>query len=162
MEKDIKDTKKDDKNDTRAVVNKLTEEEEQLKKNIEDMVKGLLDEDLCIKQNAYNLLKGEITNSTGTMTSIPKPLKFIRDCYKSIKEKYDELSIKLSENPEDSYFLQSKRILADVLCIITLVTDTQETILQYVINDKINDFNTWGSELVRTLSGEISTEYLKR
>lgn len=162
MEKDIKDTKKDDKKDTRAVVNKLTEEEEQLKKNIEDMVKGLLDDDLCIKQNAYNLLKGEITNSTGTMTSIPKPLKFIRDCYKSIKEKYDELDIKLSENPEDSYLLQSKRILADVLCIITLVTNTQETILQYVINDKINDFNTWGSELVRTLSGEISTEYLKR
>lgn len=133
----------------------LSEEEKELSKNIEDMITGLLDSDTEIKKNAYNLLKKEITTSTGSMTSIPKPLKFCRIHYTKVKEVYLK---EKTEHPNSD----AQRILGDFLCILVLVTDTTDTSLQYILENNLTEFSEWGQELVRSLSGEITTEYLKR
>jgi 26S proteasome regulatory subunit N1 len=133
----------------------LSEEEQELSKNIEDMVNGLLDHDIEIKRNAYNLLKKEITTSTGSMTSIPKPLKFCRLHFERVKEEY----IKEKTNNPDS---EAQKLLGDFLCILVLVTDTKDTSLQYILENNLTNFVEWGQELVRSLSGEISTEYNSR
>ena len=140
-----------EKKETKA--EKLTEEEEEYKKNLDDMVTALLESDIQIKKNAFNMIKQEITTSTGSMTSIPKPLKFFRAHYEKIKESY--------EKEKESGNKEAQNILGDLLCILVLVTETEETSLKYVLENEIN-FAEWGQELVRSLSGEITTEYLKR
>ena len=57
---------------------------------------------------------------------------------------------------------EAQKLLGDFLCILVLVTDTQDTSLQYILENGLTNFSEWGQELVRSLSGEITTEYLKR
>ena len=54
------------------------------------MVDGLFLDDYDLRINSYNMIKHEITTSTSTMTSIPRPLKFIRLNFAKIKEFYDK------------------------------------------------------------------------
>lgn len=150
MEK-LKDDKKDEKKDKKAVENKLTPEEEEMKKNLDDMIEALFDLDNTIKENAFNLLKKEITGSTGSMTTIPKPLKFLRPHFEKLRTAYHET--------ENLFF---KKLLGDLLCILVLVTDTPDSSLKYILENNLTNFSEWGHELVRSLSGEITTEYLKR
>lgn len=154
-----KDLKKQDGNEIKApaeakMVTKLSEEDEELKKNIEDMINGVLDPDYSIQLNAYQLLKKEITSSTETMTSIPRPLKFFRQHYEKLKSAYTLDS--------EAGNINRKTLIGDLLCILVLVTDTKETSLQYILENNLENFFEWGQELVRSLSGEITTEYLKR
>lgn len=141
---------KTDKNEPQ----KLSEEDEEYKKNTDDMITAFLEPDFDIKKNAYHMIKQEITNSTGSMTSIPRPLKFFRSHYEKIKEAYDK-------EKENGVNLEVRRLYGDLLCILVLVKETQETSLKYVLENDIA-FAEWGQELVRSLSGEITTEYLKR
>ena len=52
------------------------------------MVAGLFLDDYDLRINSYNMLKHEITTSTSSMTSIPRPLKFLRLHFNEIKEFY--------------------------------------------------------------------------
>lgn len=143
MDKDKKEIKKTDK--------ELNEEELEYKKNIDDMITGLFDSDHTLQMNAYNLIKQEIITSTGTMTSIPKPLKFLKPHFEKVKEEYLK-----EENPT------RKHLLGNLLCILVLVVDTKDTSLHYILENNLTDFFEWGQELIRSLSGEIATEFLKR
>lgn len=155
MEKLNDDKKTNNKEEKKLLESKLSVEEEEIKKNIDEMVGALLDSELEIKRNAYNMLKKEITTATGTMTSIPKPLKFIRFHYKKLKEAY-ELEKEKNLNSE------VQKLYGDILCILVLVTDTEETSLKYILENNLSNYYEWGNELVRSISGEITTEYLKR
>lgn len=178
------------------------QEDEELSNNINDMVSGLLDKDNDIQKNSYNLLKDLIITATGSMTSIPKPLKYARVHYEKIKENY---------NQETD--LTRKKTLGDILSILVLVAKTKEDAkkakikedlkkekedkannklsnlkeevknpeeekekeegeenkeekensLKFILENSLyTEFADWGQELVRTLSGEIATEFLKR
>ena len=51
-----------------------------------------------LRQNSLNLLRGQIRSSTSSMTSVPKPLKFLRPQYQRIEaiyEKYPDGEIKV-------------------------------------------------------------------
>lgn len=133
---------------------KLTAEEEDLKNNISDMITGLLDADDDIQLNSYNLLKKEIISATETMTSIPKPLKFLKAHYDKLREVY------LAETS-----MKRKKIFADILCVVSIVVDKKENepnSLGYIVDNELTDFYEWGQELIRIISGEISSEYMKR
>ena len=54
------------------------------------MVEGLFLSDYDLRINSYNMIKHEITTSTSSMTSIPRPLKFIRMHFEEIKDFYDK------------------------------------------------------------------------
>lgn len=152
---DNKDNKEENTDKNKKTNENLSEEEKEYKQNISDMVDALLDKDLGIKQNAYNMLKSEITQSTGSMTSIPKPLKFFREHYSRLRDAYTN---EANSNPNS----EGKKIYGDLLSILVLVTDTEDTSLQFVLENNLTDFYEWGQEYVRSLSGEITTEYLKR
>jgi len=49
----------------------------------------LTDREAPQQANAINLLKTEITGATITMTSVPKPLKFLSPLYADIKKAYE-------------------------------------------------------------------------
>lgn len=126
------------------------------------MVSALIEGDKDIKLNSFNMIKSELTSSSSTMSSIPKPLKFLRLHYESIKKLYNSL--------ED--FDTFKLILSDFLAILSIVAANKpetDTILSFVLKGTRKDLHTWGQEfmryhnyLKRTLAGEIGTEYIKR
>jgi 26S proteasome regulatory subunit N1 len=108
------------------------------------------------------MLKHEITTSTSSMTSIPRPLKFIRLHFQEIKDFYDKYN---PTNEKDNYY---KLMLSDLISVILTVinekdeNDKELTILQYVLTGTKKDTTSWGQEYVRSLCSDIGQEYNER
>ena len=68
-------SKKDDK---KAAAAELSPEDEQLKEDIAMCVERTVGDDAALQQAALQRLVTEIRTSTASMTSVPKPLKFLR------------------------------------------------------------------------------------
>jgi 26S proteasome regulatory subunit N1 len=106
------------------------------------MVLALLDGDKDIKLNSFNMIKNELTSSTTSMSSIPKPLKFLRLHYDAIKKLYDGL------NENDAF----RFLLADFLGVLSIVAANKpetETTLYFVLRGTRKDLHTWGQEFMR-------------
>jgi len=138
---------------------KLSEEDLEYKKNIDDMVEGLFLSDYDLRINSYNMLKHEITTSTSSMTSIPRPLKFIRTHFTEIKNFYEKF---IPATEKDKTY---KLMLSDLISVIlTVVSEKDEevnelTILSYVLSGTRKDITSWGIEYVRSLCSDIGQEY---
>lgn len=88
------------------------------------------------------------------MTSVPKPLKFLKEHYVGLKEHMDSLS---QNDP-------SRSLLADILSVLAMTSsdpDSMET-LKYKLQSGVKDVASWGHEYTRHLSGEIGDEYANR
>ena len=68
----------------------LSEEDSRLKERIEEMVSILLDKSSSesMMSETIERLKREVKTSTTTMTSVPKPFKFIKEYYPRLVEQY--------------------------------------------------------------------------
>eukprot|EP00923_Selenidium_pygospionis_P048676 GHVN01083669.1.p1 GENE.GHVN01083669.1~~GHVN01083669.1.p1 ORF type:complete len:991 (+),score=210.55 GHVN01083669.1:1033-4005(+) len=119
----------------------------------------LLSPDEMSKQEAkaLELVCEELKAATSSMTSVPKPLKFLRGHYALLEEHYNQI--------DESH---NKASLADVLSVLaTTVTSTDpENIprpsLHYRLRGTGSEVTGWGHEYLRNLSGEISAEYAVR
>ena len=125
------------------------------------MVQGLFLDDYDLRMNSYNMLKHEITTSTSSMTSIPRPLKFARTHFQEIKDFYEKME------PKDEKEKNYKLMLSDLLSVILTVVNEKEgdkelTILSYVLTGTKQDLTTWGQEYIRSLCSDIGQEYNKR
>ena len=104
------------------------------------MVAALFDSDPAIQMNSYNMIKTEITTSTTSMTSIPKPIKFMITHYPAIKEFYFKLA-------NDNKF---KLYLSDLLAILVIVSPSAtETSLSFVMSGTKHDITSWGQEFIK-------------
>ncbi len=106
------------------------------------MVAALLEGDKDIKLNSFNMIKSELTSSSSTMSSIPKPLKFLRLHYESIRKLYDSLE----------EFDTFKLIIADFLAVLSIVAANKsetDTILSFVLRGTRKELHTWGQEFMR-------------
>ena len=123
------------------------------------MVEGLFFSDYDLRINSYNMLKHEITTSTSSMTSIPRPLKFIRTHFTEIKNFYEKF---IPATEKDKTY---KLMLSDLISVIlTVVSEKDEegnelTILSYVLSGTRKDITSWGIEYVRSLCSDIGQEY---
>ena len=126
------------------------------------MVAGLFLDDYDLRMNSFNMLKHEITTSTSSMTSIPRPLKFIRTHFSEIKEFYEKFIPKSEKDKE------YKLLLCDLLSVIlTVINEKDEngkelTILSYVLTGTKKDITSWGQEYIRSLCSDIGQEYDQR
>ena len=126
------------------------------------MVAGLFLADYDLRMNSYNMLKNEITTSTSSMTSIPRPLKFVRTHFSEIREFYEKF------NPSNEKDKDYKLLLSDLLSVIlTVVNEKDEegkdlTILAFVLSGSKKEITSWGQEYIRSLCSDISQEYNKR
>jgi len=98
-------------------------------------------------------LKTEVRSSTSSMTSVPKPLKFLKPHYDKIKEAY----VRYPADKEKKGFAD----LLSVLAITMSAPDTNES-LKFALEGTRSGIVNWGHEYLRTLSGEIANEYKKR
>ena len=126
------------------------------------MIAGLFLDDYDLRMNSYNMLKHEIITSSSSMTSIPRPLKFVRTHFSEIKDFYDKF------NPLNEKDKKYKLLLSDLLSVIlTVINEKDEngkelTILSYVLSGTKEDITSWGQEYIRSLCSDIGQEYNER
>ncbi|KAK9689840.1 hypothetical protein RND81_09G085200 [Saponaria officinalis] len=140
--------KKDDKKDE-----DLSEEDLAFKQQLELYVERAQDQDPGLQRTALESMRQEIRSSTSSMTSVPKPLKFLRPHYGTLKAYYDTM-----QDPE------LKKLLADILSVLalTMAAEDERESLKYRLLGSEGDIGSWGHEYVRNLAGEIGHEYAKR
>ena len=126
------------------------------------MVDGLFLSDYDLRINSYNMIKHEITTSTSSMTSIPRPLKFIRTHFTEIKDFYDKF---IPSSEKDKEY---KLMLSDLISVVLSVVNEKDeegkelTMLSYVLSGTRKDITSWGLEYVRSLCSDIGQEYDNR
>ncbi|KAJ8749248.1 hypothetical protein K2173_018727 [Erythroxylum novogranatense] len=131
----------------------LSDEDLELKQQLELYVERVQDSDPGLQKLALESMRQEIRTSTSSMTSVPKPLKFLRPHYGTLKAYY--------ENMGDS---DLKKYLADILSVLalTMSAEGERESLKYRLLGSEGDIGSWGHEYVRNLAGEIAQEYAKR
>lgn len=142
--------KKKKKTDT-----EISEEDQVLKDGLEAAVLRLQENtDTSLHTQAMDYLCSEIKTSTSSMTSVPKPLKFLKPYYDALKVVYEAWHI--------AHDLKQR--MADMLSVLAMtmsVPGSQEC-LKFKLEGTNVDISSWGHEYVRFLSGEIAEEYNRR
>ncbi|GKU96357.1 hypothetical protein SLEP1_g9598 [Rubroshorea leprosula] len=140
--------KKDEKKDE-----DLSDEDLALKQQLELYVERVQDPDPGLQKVALESMRQEIRTSTSSMTSVPKPLKFLRPHYGTLKAYYETM-------PDSDL----KKYLADILSVLalTMSAEGERESLKYRLLGSDGDIGSWGHEYVRNLAGEIAQEYIKR
>ncbi len=88
----------------------LSEEDRTLKEGLELAVTRLQDKEVGLHKPALDYLINEIRSSTSSMTAVPKPLKFLRPHYDTLKNIY-----------EDWLFdHELKKNMADVMAVLAM------------------------------------------
>ena len=132
----------------------LSEEDQVLKDGLELAVTRLVKSKDELHKQALEHLVTEIRSSTSSMTSVPKPLKFLRPHYNTLKGIY--------ESWPDAHDM--KKTMADMLSALAMTMAEQGTLecLKFKLAGTQVNIASWGHEYVRYLSGEIAEEYNKR
>ncbi|PRP87199.1 26S proteasome non-ATPase regulatory subunit 2-like [Planoprotostelium fungivorum] len=145
------DTKK--KNDKKKKEEELSEEDKRKKEELDLLAERVQDADVGVQKLALDTLITEIKTATSSMTSVPKPLKFLGPHYEKLKAFFDSQSS--SEN---------KTLLSDILAVLSMTfgKEGEGETLKYKLQGSMKDIGSWGHEFIRHLSGEISTEWDKR
>ncbi|KAI3425164.1 hypothetical protein D9Q98_008935 [Chlorella vulgaris] len=125
----------------------LSEEDQKLKDDLELMVTRVGDSDAGVQKLAIEALGTEIRTATSSMTSVPKPLKFLRPHYAALKAQ-------LEATPQGA---PNREQLADVVSVLAMTSSdegSRET-LKYKLWGAKGDVSKWGHEYIRHLAGEI-------
>ncbi len=143
------DPKKDKKNADDAD-NELSEEDRALKEKLELLVTRAMDKEVGVQKLALETIRTEIRSATSSMTSVPKPLKFLRDHFLPLKRHYATMT-------DES----NQQFLADILSVLAMTMGDEENCesLRYKLLGSREEPHLWGHEYVRHLAGEISREF---
>ncbi|XP_070532657.1 26S proteasome non-ATPase regulatory subunit 2-like [Ptychodera flava] len=142
-EAEAKDEQKEKKNDEEKEP-ELSEEDKQLQEELNMLVERLVETNEKLHKPALEQLRTQIRASTSSMTSVPKPLKFLRPHYGTLKEVYEKM--KAGEN---------KRFCADIISVLGMTMSENRDCLKFRLLGSKESLESWGHEYVRHLAGEI-------
>ncbi|XP_038209901.1 26S proteasome non-ATPase regulatory subunit 2 [Zerene cesonia] len=148
------ETKKEKAEPVPAPNDDLSEEDKRLQEELNMLVEKLLGNEVDLYFPALQMLSNLIRTSTTSMTSVPKPLKFLREHYPALKEVYEKIT-----DPK------TKKFCADVVSVLAMgVSGTIEAAekrecLKYCLLGTLSNVGEWGHEYVRQLEGEIAEEW---
>ncbi|VVC86660.1 26S proteasome non-ATPase regulatory subunit 2 [Leptidea sinapis] len=137
-----------------ATTDDLSEEDKRLQEELNLLVEKLVGNEVELHMPALQMLTNLIRTSTTSMTSVPKPLKFLREHYPALKDVYEKIS-----DPK------TKQFCADVVSVLAMgvsgSTDAAEKreCLKYCLLGTKSNVGEWGHEYVRQLEGEIAEEW---
>ncbi|RWS15345.1 26S proteasome non-ATPase regulatory subunit 2-like protein, partial [Dinothrombium tinctorium] len=130
----------------------LSEEDRQMQEELEMLVTRLKEPLVSLYIPALESLRTMIRSATTSMTSVPKPLKFLRQHYDSLKAIYETM-------PSD----EAKRFTADIISILSMTMPPEKygigDTLKYRLKGSREDIGSWGHEYVRHIAGEIAYEW---
>jgi len=179
-----KDTKKT-KKDVEEEENALSEEDQELKERLDTCVSTVLNVanetavTVPLRLKALDVIVTELRTATSSMTSVPKPLKFLRPHFADIKKLHSAIEEE-NDNSIETELLELKARLADVLSVLSMTMGNHEEresltfklsgmkdydILESRGSKSANaedNLGSWGHEFVRSLAGEIGQEYNER
>ncbi|KAG8095291.1 hypothetical protein GUJ93_ZPchr0012g21808 [Zizania palustris] len=143
-----KGKKKDEKKD-----DDLSEGDREFKEQLELYVVRAQDPDPSVQKLALESMRQEIRTATSSMTSVPKPLKFLRPHYGTLKAYFETMA--------DT---DMKKYMADILSVLalTMSAEGERESLKYRKIGSEGDIGSWGHNYVRNLAGEIVQEFQKR
>lgn len=122
-----------------------------MKEKLETFVSALEGTDDA-RKNALEEMRTAICASTSTMTSVPKPLKFLRPHFTTIKDVFGKITD-----------VDTKAIASDVVSLLAMTQDDESRdCLHFRLTGSDKAIDTWGHEYVRHLSGEIAIEFNER
>ncbi|KAJ3139770.1 proteasome regulatory particle base subunit [Physocladia obscura] len=150
--KNAKDAKKEDENELVGCLHP-SEEDLTLKEELEMLVERLKEKsNPSLYKPALEALRSLIRTSTSSMTSVPKPLKFLRPHYYELQTLFE--SWPLGEN---------KSSLADIISVLAMsYDDGKRDSLKYRFLGASEPVGSWGHEYVRHLASELTLEYNAR
>ncbi|KAI9098204.1 armadillo-type protein [Phlyctochytrium arcticum] len=128
----------------------LSEEDRQLKEELEMLVERLKESNTSLYKSALESLRTLIRTATSSMTSVPKPLKFLRPHYTTLVELYEKW-------PQSDV----KKFFADILSVLsmTYAEEGKRDSLRYRLLGASEPAGLWGHEYVRHLAAELISEY---
>mmetsp|Transcript_2864 Transcript_2864/g.5371 ORF Transcript_2864/g.5371 Transcript_2864/m.5371 type:complete len:932 (+) Transcript_2864:110-2905(+) len=162
----------------------MSEEDQELKERIETCVSTLINKEsedsvtVPLRLKALDVIVTELRSATSSMTSVPKPLKFLRPHFAELKNLHVALENDTSVLSDSDYTLLRAR-LADILSVLamTMGDDEDRESLKFKLSGmkdydaleqqgkrpvEEDNLGCWGHEYVRSLAGEIGQEYNKR
>lgn len=181
--KDDTKTKKNGKKPDDDADDNLSEEDKELKERLETCVSTCVNKEnesavtIPIRLKALDVIVTELRTATSSMTSVPKPLKFLRPHFSSLKELYTTIQ-KMDSNDNDALELRAR--LADVLAVLAMTMGKPEEreSLKFKLSgakdydlletrgakskNAEDNLGSWGHEFIRSLAGEIGQEYSAR
>ena len=126
------DKKKDDdkakklkKSEEELKEESMSEEDKELKERLETCVstvtneKNEADVTIPIRLTALDVIVNELRTATASMTSVPKPLKFLRPHFGSLKTLYISLE-KEDASSMDKESLEFRARLADIVAVLAM------------------------------------------
>jgi len=171
---------KADKDSDKKKEEELSEQDAQLKAELEMLVERLKvtlqirflayekpekvmfqEEDTELYRPALESLRALIRTSTSSMTSVPKPLKFLRPHYAELQKIYDQF-------PTKSQDAATQNLFADILSVLAMTysdtgkRDTLHYRLRTAGKRDDEDPGSWGHEYVRHLAAELGEEFNAR
>nr|XP_039267177.1 26S proteasome non-ATPase regulatory subunit 2-like [Styela clava] len=126
----------------------LTDEDKQLLDELNLCVERLKEDDSSLYHSALEILRTKIRSSTASLTSVPKPLKFLRPHYGTLKEIYEKI-------PDG----RNKKFCADIVSVLGMTMSEERECLKYRLVGTQEEIGSWGHEYVRHLSGEVASEW---
>lgn len=161
----------------------MSEEDQELKERLETCVSTVVnaanEESVTVplRLKALDVIVTELRSATSSMTSVPKPLKFLRPHFEELKKLHGSIE---GDDGVDSEMIRLRARLADVLAVLAMTMGKHEDreslkfklsgMKDYAILTKRGDganadednLGSWGHEFVRSLAGEIGLEYNAR
>lgn len=152
-EKDTKVDGEDKKGAVATTGEELSEEDQQLKSELDMLAERILESDTSLYKPALEQIKDFIKTSTSSMTAVPKPLKFLRPHYENFEKAY-------ASWPEG----ENKQSFADMLSVLGMTYSDEERLdcLKYRLQAPSTDLGSWGHEYMRHLALEIGREFQNR
>jgi 26S proteasome regulatory subunit N1 len=114
-------SKKEEAKKKEELEDALSEEDKQLKERLDTCVATITNQSneasvtVGIRQKALDVIVTELRTATSSMTSVPKPLKFLRPHFAAIKKVFTEFSI-----ATDNESIEFRARVADVLAVLAM------------------------------------------
>ncbi|KAF5289566.1 hypothetical protein FQA39_LY15013 [Lamprigera yunnana] len=125
----------------------LSEEDKLLQEQLTLCIDRLTEDDQSLYLPALVTLGKLIRASTTSMTSVPKPLKFMKPHYNTMTEIYTKLEGEVAT------------VCADVISVLAMTMGKGRQCLHYRLRSTLDGIGEWGHEYIRHLSGEIAGEW---
>ncbi|XP_030745305.1 26S proteasome non-ATPase regulatory subunit 2-like [Sitophilus oryzae] len=138
----------------RPIVKEEYEEDKEMQNELKLLVDKITGTDVKLIPSALEMLKYLIRTSTTSMTSVPKPLKYLAPSYNLLKESHKNMA---KGNIKNS--------LADVISVLAMGTGGGEEArrnkecLKYCLLGTMKDIGDWGHEYIRQLESEIVQQW---
>ncbi|XP_041766758.1 26S proteasome non-ATPase regulatory subunit 2 [Anopheles merus] len=132
----------------------LSDEDKQLQDELNMLVERLQEADVELYRPSLEAMANLIRASTTSMTSVPKPLKFMRPHYEAMKEIHKKMTAKLKD-------VNTLKLCAEIISVLAMTMGTGKECLVYRLlsDNSTESLGEWGHEYVRHLSGEIAANW---